>query len=175
MVAIACLGWGSLYWNPVGLPVSDWKLDGPELPLEFARLSGGGRVTLVLVPSGLRVPVLWTVLNVPSLDTAVSALRVRENTKSAWIGRWPCRSPDTYSGEIGKWAARKELDGVVWTAIPPKWADEDGRIPSEQEVVDYLASLTGDEAVEPFEYIRRAPEQIQTPYRATLMKLAGAN
>ncbi|MDR6846985.1 hypothetical protein [Sphingomonas sp. BE137] len=174
MVAIACLGWGSLFWDPDGLPVSDWKFDGPELPIEFARLSGGGRVTLVLMSGGPRVPVLWTILDIPSLDAAVSALRAREKTKSAWIGRWPSEGADQYSDEIGEWATRKGLDGVVWTAIPPKWADEDGRAPSKEEVVGYLASLTDDEAVEPFKYVRRAPEQIQTPYRPTLMKFVGA-
>ncbi|MBO9576584.1 MAG: hypothetical protein J7494_12675 [Sphingobium sp.] len=174
MVAIACLGWGSLVWNPDGLPVGDWHPDGPELPLEFARLSGGGRVTLVIMPDGLRVPVLWSLLDVPGLAAGAAALRKRENTRADWIGCWPGDGSGQLAAQIGEWAIGKGLDGVVWTGLPPKWADENGRIPTEVEVVGYLSALPADAAVEPFRYIRNAPAQIRTPYRKALMKLVGA-
>lgn len=174
MGAIACLGWGSLIWNPDGLPVGEWQEDGPELPLEFARLSGGGRVTLVVMPNGPRVSVLWTLLNVSSLEHGAAALRVREGTKLEWIGHWPSDGHDRYSAGIGAWARAKNLDGVVWTALPPTWGDENGRIPTEVEVTNYLSALTAEEAREPFKYIRNAPPQIRTPYREALDRLAGA-
>ncbi|WP_371432467.1 hypothetical protein [Novosphingobium sp.] len=174
MVAIACLGWGSLYWNPDGLPVGAWREDGPELPLEFARLSGGGRVTLVVMPDGPRVPTLWTLLDVGDLAAGMAALRKRENTKSAWIGRWPTGIGSLFEAEISEWAAGKGLDGVVWTAIPPKWNNEDGRVPTEDEVVSYLTGLQGAATIEPFKYVRNAPPQIQTPYRPALARVVGA-
>lgn len=174
MGAIACLGWGSLVWNPDGLPVNEWQEDGPELSLEFARLSGGGRVTLVVMPSGPRVPVLWSLLNVSSLEEGAAALRAREGTKLDWIGRWPSDSGDRYAAGISEWARAKDLDGVVWTALPPKWGGENGRTPTEVEVTSYLSALTAEEAREPFKYIRCAPPQIRTPYREALERLAGA-
>ena len=53
-MSIACLGWGSLIWDPQELPVreEDWLCDGPSLPVEFSRLSSGDRVTLVIRESG---------------------------------------------------------------------------------------------------------------------------
>lgn len=46
-IKCACLGLGSPIWNPGDLS-SDWMADGPYLPLEFARLSKDGRITLVV-------------------------------------------------------------------------------------------------------------------------------
>jgi hypothetical protein len=72
-VSIICLGWGSLVRDPDDFPIEQtdpveraWLLDGPHLPVEFARYSNGGRMTLVLVPDRRPVPVLWTqVANTP--------------------------------------------------------------------------------------------------------------
>ena len=113
MAAIACLGWGSLIWDPDCLPVGAWHEDGPELALEFARLSGGGRITLVVMNDGPRVPVLWTLLAVPTLEDGVAALRARERTRSDWIGRWPSSRDDLHSAGIGEWARAKQLDGAI--------------------------------------------------------------
>jgi hypothetical protein len=66
---IVCLGWGSLIWNPKDLPVEDWHGDGPALPVEFARISRGGRLTLVVADSAAQLPVLWTRLEFWGHDT----------------------------------------------------------------------------------------------------------
>jgi hypothetical protein len=48
---IAVLGWGSLLWEQGVLRLaSRWRTDGPWLPIEFARLSDRGRLTLVIHP-----------------------------------------------------------------------------------------------------------------------------
>ena len=47
---IVCLGWGSLIWRPVDLPVGDWRDDGPEIKVEFVRESTDHRLTLMLDP-----------------------------------------------------------------------------------------------------------------------------
>jgi len=78
---IACLGWGSLVWDPCGLPVQrKWFEDGPLLPIEFARRSLDGRLTLVIVPlgKGLMVRSLWTLFTVHTVHDAREALRRRE-------------------------------------------------------------------------------------------------
>jgi hypothetical protein len=47
---IACIGWGSLIWDMRNLNVDgNWHADGPLLPIEFARQSRDGRITLVIV------------------------------------------------------------------------------------------------------------------------------
>lgn len=88
MVDIVCLGWGSLIWRPETLPIrSGWSEDGPCLPVEFARQSRDGRITLVIVPGVRSVRSLWARMSVDRLEVAKEALRVREgNTAMRNIG-----------------------------------------------------------------------------------------
>ena len=61
---IACIGWGSLIWDRRNLDVDGhWRADGPILPVEFARQSSNGRITLVLGRGFAPVPALWSVFN----------------------------------------------------------------------------------------------------------------
>ena len=46
---IAVLAWGSLIWEPRNLQTTiDFLPFGPKLPVEFSRVSGGKRLTLVI-------------------------------------------------------------------------------------------------------------------------------
>ena len=54
---------------------------------------------------------------------------------------------------------------MVWTALPPKFCGKNGRMPTEEEVVEYLRSLTGCKRERAKEYIQKAPQQINTVYR----------
>jgi hypothetical protein len=54
-MTIVCLGWGSLVWNRGGPPlVTEGNEDGPAIPIEFARQSDNGRMTLVITSGSLR-------------------------------------------------------------------------------------------------------------------------
>src|SRR5437667_9699948 len=76
---IVCLGWGSLVWDRGQLPTrGGWKKDGPWLPIEFARQSRDGRITLVLVPGRAVVRTYWTLMALDDLTAATTALRIRE-------------------------------------------------------------------------------------------------
>ena len=61
---IVYLGWGSLIWNTKGLKTKgEWQNDGPLLPVEFARVSRDGRLTLVLYPGAKKFRVQWIYSN----------------------------------------------------------------------------------------------------------------
>jgi hypothetical protein len=178
---IACLGWGSLVWEPRDLPVrSPWFADGPFLPIEFARQSDDGRITLVLVPGKPLVRTLWALLSVPSLRDACEALYEREGMTSEdhlrHIGVWT-RGGQPGSGEVLErveaWARPLGLDGVVWTALPPHFRGDEGRVPSAWEVVAHLDALAGEARQRAEEYLRRAPRQIDTEYRRYIEQKLG--
>lgn len=172
---IACIGWGSLIWDKRNLDVDGlWRADGPMLPVEFARQSSDGRITLVLGRGFPPVPALWSVFNTHVLGEARESLRVREgiprSRAAESIAQWrrgekPVAEPDA---TISRWAAEKDLETAVWTNLPPKFEGINGRMPTENEVVAYLRTLEGQARADAEEYIRRAPRQITTAYRRAI-------
>lgn len=169
---IVCLGWGSLVWAGRDLPVkSAWQDDGPELPLEFARHSADGRMTLVIVQNVPPVPVLWVELDVDNLNQAVSSLAEREGVpRQHVIGRWPNKTAQQYQCEqaIAIWAHNIGVDGVVWTALPPGMKQTRGIMPKLDEIIAHFSRLDKAARERASEYVRRAPPQIETPYRSAL-------
>jgi hypothetical protein len=172
---IACIGWGSLIWDMRKLDVDgNWHADGPRLPVEFARQSRDGRITLVIVQGSAAVPTLWSSFNTRDVARARESLRQREGVFPAradeFVACWrrgekPASEPDA---TISSWAAGKNLEAAVWTNLPPKFDDIDGRVPTENEVVAYLQTLDGDTRVAAEHYVRRTPRQIATAYRGAI-------
>lgn len=171
-MSIVCLGWGSLIWRNDGLSCDgDWRADGPLLPIEFARMSQGGEVTLVILDSVPKVPVLWSVMEVPTLAAAAESLRIREgNTRREWIGSWSRDGGSTapHHKTVAAWARTKGFSGVVWTALPPKWAEKIGQVPALSEILNYLSTLETAKQGRAREYILEAPQQITTALRPPL-------
>ena len=167
MSVIACLGWGSLIWNPGDLPVNEWREDGPSLPIEFARRSKDGRVTLVIAPGASEVAVLWATLRVTDIEEAIMRLAKREGCPSHRIGRWPGPA-GVGSDRVGAWARDRGLAGIVWTALPANWNQVEGQVPTMAELLDYLRGLDGPTGAAAEDYIRSAPRQIQTGFRPEL-------
>jgi hypothetical protein len=167
---IACLGWGSLVWHPNGLPVRrGWFTDGPLINVEFARQSDNGRMTLVLSEGAAPVRSLWAIMECDDLRTAKEALRVREGMKTAAkIGAFESGTaePALING-CNEWLASNGLDAVVWTALPAKFNGVE-RVPTENEVVEYLAGLRGPKRDVAEEYVRNTPIQIDTNYRRAI-------
>ena len=76
---IACIGWGSLIWNPRNLKIRQkWFEDGPLLPIEFARQSGDKRITLVIEEKSDPIRTLWALMSVNDIKEAKESLRKRE-------------------------------------------------------------------------------------------------
>lgn len=164
-----CLGWGSLVWSPGVLrTVGDWHADGPELPLEFARTSQDGRLTLVLVAGAPLVPCLWSELDYTAPHHAQEALAGREGCTLTGIGLWPGAAPAHGAGaeRIARWAQERSLQAVVWTALPPKFGGAEGKAPASAEAsVAYLLRLEARAQAKAREYVERAAPQVRTPFR----------
>ncbi len=147
------------------------------MPVEFARQSDDGRITLVIDPKAEPVRVLWAHMLSSSLDDGQKALRDREGiTATNWLSRmgsWRSGdSPPRDIPELPRWAEAQNLDAVVWTALAPRFKGEN-RSPSLQEIIEYLRGLTGNDLVRARDYIERAPRQIDTAYRRQIEAALG--
>lgn len=175
---IAILGWGSLIWQPKELEYNKtfgWNEDGPILPIEFARISKDGRLTLVITENGTKSPVLYTLSNYHNLEEAILNLAVREGSGRNSIGSYN-KSKDTFSSkflfkdEIKNWIKNTDFDAVIWTNLGENWniKNDKGDIIRQIEPerrIEYLKELKGHTSAIAEEYIRRAPHQIVTAFR----------
>ncbi|BBA43921.1 hypothetical protein BCCH1_64230 [Burkholderia contaminans] len=172
MQTIACLGWGSLVWDTRELPIRNgWFNDGPLVPVEFLRQSKDGRITLVIDEGGPPVSVLWALMEATNIQDARRALGEREQIpEKNWlkhVGAWLHRdnAPPNVIPALDQWAQSCGIDGVVWTALPPKLDTRDEYRAKSEEVIAYLGSLEGRQREVAEQYVRKAPRQIDTPYR----------
>lgn len=168
---IACLGWGSLIWQPKNLLIRrEWFSDGPFLPIEFSRKSQDGRLTLVITETAKPIRTLWALMATENLDTAKNSLLVREGIPSKNIDSSIGSITITEETEnkikliIRDWANRQGLDAVIWTNLPPKF-DANTCEPSLIQAIDYLKSLDINSRSNAEEYIRKTPKQIDTDFR----------
>ena len=177
---IACLGWGSLIWNPGELPIQQpWSEDGPLVRVEFVRESDNGRITLVLHKDANPVRSLWARMTVDTQPAAVRALAMREYSDLAkktereiasWseknIGRWPKDYTTNLDREcildLDAWATSRSIDHMIWTALPPKFNGRRCHVPSPEEVIQRLLARPECEEDPAEKYVRRAPRQINT-------------
>jgi hypothetical protein len=174
-MAIACLGWGSLIWDPRDLPIRrQWFEDGPLIRVEFARQSDNGRITLVLELAAPEIRSLWAVMDTNDLALAKTQLMAREATKNdKYVDTWAQDepAPDKIAG-LPAWATAHGMSGVVWTSLPPQF-DKKPEPPTVDQVVGYLDGLEGARRDEAERYIRRAPRQVDTPYRRRIEAALG--
>jgi len=169
MAIIACLGWGSLIWDPRELPIQRcWFEDGPFVRVEFVRQSSDGRITLALERSALPVRSLWAVMDATNLKSAREALGLREGIPkddSKGIGDWSVgASPPELIFGLPTWAEVRGIQHVVWTALPPKF-DGKWETPTGDQILRYLSTLVGTARDFAERYIRYTPRQIDTTYR----------
>jgi hypothetical protein len=175
---IACLGWGSLVWDPCTLPIRrEWFKDGPFAPVEFARLSRDGRITLVIDQKAAPVRILWAQMVSTDLQKAKEALRDRECiTAKDWsslIGSWQRGdAPPSSMPVLPAWADAHGVDAVIWTALSPKFGGK-GESPSAEEVIEHLRGLLGTQREEAKRYIENTPRQIDTDYRRRIEAALG--
>lgn len=174
---IACIGWGSLVWNPKALHLAGpWQQGGPRLPLEFARQSQDGRLTLVLVEGAVEVPTQFVELAYNSAEQAQECLAGREGSGVEAIGVWPGPAPRYPVGAaaIAAWGQDNGFDAVVWTALRPKFRNVYGQVAKDaDDVLDYLRGLDDETSARAREYVTKAPAEVRTPYRVAIEEALG--
>jgi cation transport regulator ChaC len=183
---IAVLGWGSLTWNPGDLKIADgWQTGGPQLPIEFSRISSDGRLTLVLDPqNGVDVTTQYSTSARENIDEAIEDLRCREgmppsteNVGFVNLNTGKKRShSDDVAAEIKEWARQNHFDAVIWTDLPSNFASKRKleRFTVEAAVA-YLQGLCGETAQRAREYILKAPGEVNTPVRRKLQEIGWLN
>ena len=176
---IAILGWGSLIWQPKELEFDqeiDWQKDGPMLPIEFARISKDGRLTLVITSKGTEVKTLYAISKCKTIEVAVLNLAIREGSGRKSIGSYDKASNQfshadfLFNQNIVDWINTKDIDGVIWTNLGEKWdvKNEKGGVVQQIQPemrIEYLKGLKENGSALAEEYIRKAPIQIKTIFR----------
>lgn len=169
---VKVIAWGSLVWDPRELQItSEWRCDGPSLPIEFSRVSADGRLTLVVDPVDGGNVSTWSCDSPLTLHDAVRNLSVRERCPTVDIG-WVdmasgASSPhrDATVQRLRAWCAKTGATGAVWTALPTTFMERSGMDFSVSNALLYLDGLTGTGRQRAFEYIRRAPGTTMTRFR----------
>ena len=180
----AILAWGSLTWDPKELNfIKDvgWKNYGPVLPIEFARISNNGRLTLVITENGTPVITYFALAQLyTKVEDVIIDLKSREGCKTTDIGYYIAATETFYpenfpfKNAIMDWAKKEGMENVVWTNLPEKWEykNENEEIMSvnPDDRIEYLKNLPEDKKKLAEEYIRKAPQQTQTKYRSLIEK-----
>ena len=181
-MSIAILGWGSLIWCPGSLRIrTAWRLDGPRLPIEFARISRDGRLTLVIQLGTEDQTTYWAVSELEELSDARDNVREREGSKLEDIhyldrdGRAAEGVPSEIARKMSEWLdGHGDVQAAIWTGLPSNWRETRGREFSAADAIRYLEELevaagrakaTYDRARE---YVRNAPPGIETVVRKAM-------
>ncbi len=169
---IAVIGWGSLIWCRRELRLSsNWYPDGPELPIEFARISSGDRLTLVILPGSQRQSTYWAKSQFQDLENARANLKEREGTRRLnpihFIRRDGVSHPDLrqeVKATMEVWMRRKpNIDAAIWTGLQSNWKKMRGKPFNPYDAIAYLKEL--DDSSQAEGYIRKAPSRIQSVVR----------
>lgn len=171
---IAVLAWGSLYWDKRELDiVNDWTDGGVILPIEFARISRDGRLTLVITEEyGTDIETYWAISKYSKLEEAIENLRIREGTNKKGIGFVDLNTNENQSkfsqpllDKITAWANEKSIDTVIWTDLKGNFSEKQKKEFSYENAEKYLMNLSGEAKKKADEYIKKAPELTMTKLR----------
>ncbi len=186
---IAILSWGSLIESGVqrGIRiVGGWNSGGPNLPIEFSRISQSGSrqkcLTLVIDElNGSDCPTHYAISSFKNLNIALMNLRVIENiTLTYSIGYvnlisgaergWARQNTPSSCDRIKEWAQTNQFDAVIWTSLLPNF-EKILQIPfTTADAVNYVKSLAEPYQTDARSYILKTPMQVMTPVKSILMR-----
>jgi hypothetical protein len=181
---IAVLGWGSLIWDPKELNILDdkWNENGPILPIEFARVSKDGRLTLVIKPNWTEVKTMYAISSFQDLTQAIENLRNREQTIIDRIGFYNFLTDEKHIREgnnfiipnLISWQAQNYIDAVIWTDLPPNFQDLLKLHFNLENIEKVLKGLKKEEFEFAKKYINNTPAQITTRFRPEITQFLEA-
>jgi hypothetical protein len=174
-MSIAILVWGSLYWDKRNLETTDeWFYDGPVLPIEFARISNGNRLTLVIKPAFDNVTTLYAISAHDTLAAARENLRSREGTENInnigfidfTTNTQQVRQANAFMIDIlSQWNTERNFDAIIWSDFSPRFSDAINQQFTLQNVITFIDNLPKAEKRSALQYIRNTPHQINTRFR----------
>jgi hypothetical protein len=188
---IAVIAWGSLVWDPRTLKTrGQFKSHGPTLPIEFCSVSRDGRLTLVIDEQlGTPCKTYHATSSYQDLGEAMENLRTREggdpnhapscltrhttvgyvvtNGAQQWHSATAYQRHATAMQSVQTWCSTQGYQAAIWTMLESKFTARTAYSNfTTATAIEYLAQLPEDQFCTAAEYIRRAPQQIQTPVRA---------
>lgn len=177
---IAVIAWGSLIWDLDILKPHVHGLwrhrAGPELPLEFSRISAKRKRALaVCIDLMDGVPCYTSVISSKrsSLAEARTDLARRERAPDGFIGAFCTRTGQHWGRpqvvfKIAQWCRAGGWAGAVWTDLHANFMAETGKLFSVAAGHEHLKSLEEKALDEAVRYIERAPETTNTRLRRHL-------
>ena len=189
---ITILAWGSLVWSRRDIAVvGDFEPNGPRLPIEFSRVSGDGRLTLVIDEAfGSPCATYSAVSAFDDLDAAIGNLWVCENKQGAktpadlrgqktvgfvdlttGAGSAIARDRHAAANEtIKTWVIESGYNAAIWTSLrnnfhEPDKANEQFSVEAAIQYLDRVDKVTFARGLH---YVWNAPPEVQTPVRAAV-------
>ncbi len=189
---IAVLAWGSLVWCRLDLAIAEaFEANGPRLPIEFCRVSGGRRLTLVIDEAfGTFCPTYVSVSACGDLDAALENLWIREGSSNEALlknvrahgrvgfvevasGHCSARAMERHPEAvltIKTWAQANGFDAAIWTALASNFHEPDraGEPFSVEAAIRYLERADRQSLDAALQYFRKAPAEVETPVRSAV-------
>jgi hypothetical protein len=180
MARTAILAWGSLISELRDLATQvrgSWEFAGPEVFVEFSRVSQSRDNALTLVidsQHGSKVRTHFIESSRVDPNDSACDLRVREGTGIGNIGLVDLRSDIVRSHDeevartIREWAAEQGFDAVVWTDLQSNFQEKTGKPFSVPAAIEYLTNLPPQSLRIAMQYIANAPKTVRTRLRDAL-------
>ena len=189
---IAVLAWGSLIWEPRSLQTATVFVPfGPVLPIEFSRVSGGKRLTLVIdeangapcrsyVAQSAHADLDKALLNLwvrEGKKNETPPARIRDSGRVAFVdmtnSKESLRAKERHPAALEaarSWATATGHDAAIWTALASNFHEPDKAAKpfTVEAALEYLDGLDKPDLAAALHYIWNAPPEVQTPVRAAV-------